>query len=90
MANASHDDNGVPTKLGTLTTDGVTPQPIAVNPSNKAVKVNNGTTGTASTRTVAPRDANDVPTWLGVSSVDGVTLVPIAVDSNGLLQVQST
>lgn len=90
MANASHDQNGVPTKLGTLQSDGLTTIAIEVNPANNAMKVVNGTTGTASTRISAPRDANDVPAWLGVSSADGVTLVPIATDSSGNLLIQST
>lgn len=90
MANAKRDQNNVPTALGTLNTDGITTALIAVNPSTNSLKVIDDTTGTASTRTIAPRDENDVPAWMGVSSSDMTTPIPIAVDSSGNLLIQST
>jgi hypothetical protein len=90
MANAKRDDNHVPTMLGTLQSDGATTVAIKVNPANNGLKVVNGTTGTASTRIIAPRDENHVPAWMGVSSADGVTLIPIACDSAGNILIQST
>ena len=90
MANAKFDQNNKPTILGLLQSDGVTPTLIKVNPSNNSLKVVNGTTGTASTRTNAGIDDNGIPTWCRVSSVDGKTLIPIAVDSSGNLLIQTT
>lgn len=90
MANAKHDENGIPTILGTLQSDGITTVNIKVNPSNNALKVVDDTTGTASTRTNAPIDENHVSAWMGVSSADMTTLIPIACDSSGNLLIQST
>ena len=90
MANAAHDQNGIPTILGTLQSDGQTPIKIKVNPTFGGIKISDGTSGTASTRTTAPHDSNGVHTWMGVSSVDGKTLVVIATDSSGNLLTQST
>lgn len=90
MANSATDGNHVPTLAGTLQSDGTTYVPIKVNPTNKAVKVLDNSTGTASTRIIAPRDGNAKVAWMGVSSSDMTTLIPIAADSNGNLLVQST
>ncbi len=90
MANSATDGNHVGTFAGTLQSDGTTYVPIKVNPANKAIKVADDTTGTASTRLTAPRDGNGKVAWMGVSSADMTTLIPIATDSNGNLLVQST
>ena len=90
MANAKIDENGVKTILGTLDSDGQTTTRLKINPANGGAKCMDGTTGTASTRTNAPRDENEHPAWIGVSSVDGVTPVPVAFDSNGNILIQST
>ena len=90
MANARIDENGIRTALGTLQSDGVTTIPIQVNPATGAMKVSNGTSGTASARANAPRDENEHPAWIGMSSADMVTPVPIACDSGGNLLIQST
>lgn len=90
MANSGTDGNHVPTFAGTLQSDGTSYVPIKVNPTNKAVKVVDATTGTASTRTTAPRDGNGKVAWMGVSSSDMTTLIPIATDSSGNLLIQST
>lgn len=84
------DSNRVPTLVGTLNTDGVTPVSILVNPSTNGIKISNGTTGTSFTATDSQRDANRVPAIWGVSSADGVTPVYIAVDSSGNLLTKST
>lgn len=90
MANAKFDGNGVRTLTGTLQSDGVSIVRIQVNPVGNKVKVVDASTGTASTRTIAPRDENGRPVLMGVSSADMTTLVPIAVDSSGNLLIQST
>lgn len=88
--NAKHDENGKPTILCTLQSDGVSTINVKVNPTNNAVKVTDAATGTASTRTNAPIDENHVSAWMGVSSADMTTLIPIACDSSGNLLIQST
>ena len=88
--NAKKDNNGVSTMLGTYDGDGKTPVNIKVNPSNGALKVVDGTTGTASTSTIAIKDNNGVPVLMGVSSADMTTLIPIATDSSGNLLIKST
>lgn len=90
MANAKKDANDVSTFLGTLQSDGITTINLAINPSNNGLKVIDATTGTASTRTTAPRDENSVHAWMAVSIADGVTRIPIAMDSSGNLLIQST
>lgn len=90
MANAKIDDNNVPTILGTLQSDGRTLINLKINPTNGAVKYDDGTTGTASTRTTAGRDENNKTAWIGVSSADNFTPVPVAFDSSGNILMKST
>lgn len=91
MASAPRDANRNPVLLGTLNTDGVTPQIIYVNPSSHYLKTLSGTTGTDyTTKTTSQRDDNRVPSIWGVSSADGVTPVYIAVDSSGNLLTKPT
>lgn len=90
MANASRDENGVRTLLGTLNSDGKTTIRILGNSANNALKVANGTTGSDLGPTKAPRDENNVPAFMAVSSADGVTPVPIYADSSGNLLIKST
>lgn len=89
MANASRDENNVPTILGTLDTDGVTVVPIKADPTLHALEVVDGNTGTDYGNGQASRDENYVPVLMAVSSVDGVTPVPVYVDSDGNLLVDS-
>ena len=84
------DANRIPTIMGTLNTDGVTPVSIKVNSSTHKLKISNGTTGSSFTSTTAKRDANRIPTMWGVSSADGVTPIYIATDSSGNLLTKST
>jgi len=83
------DNNGIPTMLGTLNTDGITPVSIKINPSNNALKVDDNTTGTGFSSSSSQRDANRVPALWAVSSSDGVTPIYIATDSNGNLLIDS-
>lgn len=86
---APRDENHVPTILGTLNTDGITPVSIKVSPSTFGIKVDDNTTGSDHPATTAARDANRVPTIWGVSSADGVTPVSIYTDSSGNLLIDS-
>lgn len=90
MANASRDSNYVPTKIGILNTTGTDIVRLTVKPTNHALKVSDGTTGSNRGPTNALRDDNDVPTMLGVSSSDFRTVTTIYVDVNGALMIQST
>ena len=88
--NAAKDQNNINSLIAALNTDGKTIQRIKVNPSNHAVKVSDGTTGSDYGPTNALRDDNDVPILMAVSSVDGKTPVAVYGDSNGNLLIQST
>lgn len=84
------DNNGIPTALGTLDTDGITVVSIQVNPVNHALKFQDGESGTSFSSTTAQRDNNRVPALWGVSSDDGVTPIYIAVNSDGKVLTKST
>ena len=91
MAQASRDQNFVPTVLGTSNSDGSTPIPIQVNVTNHALSAANGTTGSDLSGDVASRDQNFVPVLMGVSSADGVTPTPIYADpATGQILIKST
>jgi len=88
--NASRDENNVPTLLGGLSTDGVTPIRVEADPSTHALKVSDGSLGDDHGPSVAPRDENSVPVLLAVSSEDGLTPVVVYADINGNLLVDNT
>lgn len=90
MANASKDENGVSTLLGTLNSDGRTTIRVQVNASTHSLKVDDNTTGSDNGPTNAPKDQNNVPALLAVSSADGITPVVVYADSSGNLLVKST
>lgn len=90
MANAQRDQNNVPTLLAGLSTDGVTPTRVAVNPVNHGMKVDEGSSGSDFGPSIAPRDQNSVPVAMGVSSVDGVTPVVIYADASGHLLIDQS
>lgn len=90
MANASRDENNVPTLLGALSTDGITPIRVLADPSAHSLKASDGTGGSDFGRTVAARDQNNVPVLMAVSSADGVTPVEVYADSAGNLLIQSS
>ena len=90
MADASRDQNTVPTLLAGLNTDGITPTKVKVNASNHGLKVVDDTTGTDHGPTNAPRDGNFVPALMAVSSDDGVTPVVVYADSSGNLLIDSS
>lgn len=83
------DNNGVPTLVGTLNTDGTTVVSIKVNPSNNSLKVDDGITGSSFASPDSQRDANRVPAIWGISSADGTTPVYIATDVDGKLLIDS-
>jgi hypothetical protein len=89
--NAKHDENSVPTVIAASKNDGRTIVPIFANPSNNALNVSDGNTGTDYGRSVAIIDENGVSVIMAVSSTDGVTPVEIYADPvNGKLLIQST
>lgn len=89
MANASKDQNGISTLLGTLDSDGETIVPICADSSSHALCVSDGTMGSDNGPIDAPRDQNSVPALLAVSSVDGITPVVVYADSDGNLLIDS-
>lgn len=86
MANAQHDQNGIPTLNATSSVDGKTTVPMQANPTSHRLKTSEGSTGSdVSPDPSARRDENAVTSFTAVSSVDGVTPVPIYITSNLLL-----
>lgn len=90
MANASRDENSVPTILGVLNTTGTSLVRIKGSSSTHALQVSGGTSGSDNGPTNALRDENSIPGLMAVSSADGVTPVPLYVDSSGSLLIQTT
>lgn len=90
MADASRDENFVPTLLGALESDGTTLVRINADPTGHALGVDDDTTGSDFGPSNAPRDNNYVPALLAVSSEDGVTPVVVYATSDGLLLIDST
>ncbi len=90
MTNAYRDQNSVTTLIAAKNTDGTTIVRVLANPTNHALKVSDGTTGTDHGVANAIRDENNVPVLMAVSSADGVTPVEVYVDANGNLLIQST
>jgi hypothetical protein len=88
MANASRDQNDVPTLLGALNSNGTTIVPITAEPGTHSLSVNIGGTGTDYGPADAPRDGNFVPVLMGVSQDDGVTPVVIYATPAGKLLIQ--
>lgn len=89
MAQASRDENNVPTLLGGLSTDGVTPTKVKVNAGNNSLKVDDNTTGSDHGPAIDIRDQNFVPALIAVSSADGVTPVVVYADADGNLLIDS-
>lgn len=90
MADASRDQNTVPTLLAGLESDGVTLVKVEANPTNHGLKVDDDTTGSDFGPTNAPRDNNFVPALMAVSSADGVTPVVVYATSSGELLIDSS
>jgi len=90
MANAKRDDNNVPSILGVLNSDGLTVEPVKINPANHALSVDNDITGSDNGPDRALRDENFVTTLLAVSDADGTTPISLYVDSNGKLLIDET
>jgi hypothetical protein len=87
--NAKRDQNGIPTLIAALNTDGTTIVNVRVNPTNHGLKVNDDTTGSDFGPVNALRDENSVCIGMGVSSADLVTPVPIYATSAGSLLINS-
>ena len=90
MAVAQTDANGVTTMLAALSTDGVTPINVAVDPTAHGIYIDDNTTGSDLGTNPAKRDANGETILFGVSSADGVTPVAIYANASGYLLVNST
>lgn len=86
---ASHDENGVPTLLGTVNT-GVSTIAIKGIPSEHALSVSDGTSGSDNGPVNAPRDINRIPALMAISSADGITPIPIYTTIQGKLLIKST
>jgi len=89
MANASKDDNRVPTLIAGLETDGVTIVRITADPTNHGLSVNDASTGTDYGPENAPIDENHIPALMAVSSDDGTTPVVVYATSSGELLIDS-
>ncbi len=84
------DENRIPTIIGVLNSDGVTPVSIWADPTSHKLKADNGTTGTDNGPTQAVRDENRVTGLMATSSSDGVTPVALYADSLHNLLIKST
>lgn len=77
---AKRDQNHVPTILGTLDSDGMTPVVLYADPTTHRLKVDDDTTGIDLGGEIANRDENHVTTLIAVQSDDEET--PITVYGN--------
>lgn len=89
MISTPRDNNGVPTLLATLNTDGVTPISVCGVEADHTLCVSDGSTGSSFTSTNAQRDDNRVPALWATSSADGITPIPVYCDSNGKLLIDN-
>jgi len=87
--NAALDANGRQTILTRLDTNQLVIQRVTANPVTGAMKVNDGTTGTAPTDNWTDTDDNGRWTWTAVSSTDSNVLVALQADSTGALLIDS-
>jgi len=87
MAEAVHDQNTIPTAMGVLNTDGVTPTRIKASTSH-IVQVSDGSTGSDAGIDVIVRD-NSGHTVLAASDADG-NIINLYVNSSGELLIKST
>lgn len=87
MVSTPRDSNRIPTLLGTLNTNGITPISIIADPVNNTLSLSDGSTGTDFGRSDAVQDDNRVPVLLAVSSADGVTPIEVYANSSGRLLV---
>lgn len=90
MAEAKRDENHVTTILGVSNVDGVTTIPVQADPSNHALKIDNGLAGSDLSGDVDARDQNHVVAFMAVSAVDGVTPVPVYATADGKLLTRSS
>ncbi len=87
MSDAPRDQNHVPAKLAVLNTDTVQGQhlvAIAINTSNKAIKVSSSATISFTMVPIDERDHNYVNCWL-FQGDDGLTYPAVATSTGELL-----
>lgn len=89
MADASRDENNVPTLLGALSTDGSTVVRVQANATDHTLSVNNASTGDDFGPEDAIRDENNIPVLMAVSSADGETPVVIYANADGELLIDA-
>lgn len=89
-AQAYRDENGVPTIIAALNTNGSTVTRIKANPTTHGISINDNTTGSDHGPTNDLRDDNFVPCLMAVSNSDGFTPVVCYSDSSGNLLIDST
>ena len=77
MASSPRDDNRVSAIMLTSSVDGITPISVYINPTTKAVKIENGISGSSLPFVNAERDDDRIPTLWATSSGDGVTIIPV-------------
>lgn len=88
---APRDENRIPVAQGISNSDGTTMINVYANPSTKALKISDGTTGVDYGPIDDKRDENRVVAFMAVSAIDGVTPVPIYADeSTNFLLTKST
>lgn len=88
MTNEKRDSNNVPTMVGVLNTDGVTPTPIKATATSQSIDVADGTTGSDFSKAIAGITQNEIKT-LCATDANG-KIIPLYVDSNGQLLIQTT
>lgn len=87
MTQARKDNNYIPTALGVLDSDGVTPTLLQVNPTTHGLIIDDDTTGSDAGN--GNRDNNGEPVMKAVSSSDGTTIKSLYINSAGKLLINS-
>lgn len=88
MAQAKIDGNNIPTILGVLNTDGVTPTNPKINPSTHILDVEDNTTGSDFGNDLADRDENSKTTMIATDASGNI--ITLYVNSSGQLLIDST
>ena len=88
MANASRDNNNIPTMMGVLNTDGTTPTLIKIDPTTHVLDISDGTTGSDLGADIIERDDNSEST-IAATDANG-NIINLYVNSSGQLLIDST
>ena len=88
MANAKIDNNNIPTIIGVLNTNGITPTIIKANPIYHLLNINDGSSGSDLGGDIASRDDNGNITLTATDANNNI--IPLYVDSSGNLMVKSS